>query len=403
MSQKLMFVHGTGVRADSYDASIKVLRTHLSKWAPDLASKIDVVECHWGEALGAALKFEGASVPTYGETRGIAVTEAEQAKTLWAILLQDPGFELGLLATAQAGQSRPPPDAARVATTLLQKFSALQKDATLRERIAASGMDRHWPQAVSDVEKTDGFRAAKGSAIAGQPPHRLALARAVVACLEGTALADGEPTLDELSRKELMTAISNLLGDDTRGVVSVLSAPLVGLAKYAATWQVRRKRTAITDSSYTFAGDILVYQARGQRIRDFIRDEIRKYAEDEVFVFAHSLGGIASVEMLVEEAPKNVKGLITFGSQAPFFYEIGALSTLPLEEPPLPRGLPHHFPSWINFYDLNDPLSYVGEALFGHRVSDYRVESGSSFPASHSAYLGNRELWLQVEAFVRHA
>lgn len=401
MSHKLMFVHGTGVRADSYTEGLKILRLHLAKWAPDLAAKVEVVECRWGESLGATLKFDGASVPTYGETRGVAVSEADQARALWSMLIQDPGFELALLSSAQPGNDRPPPNAARVAVELLRAFSGLKKDKPLRERIASSGLEGHWPQAVTDVEKSEGFAAAKDSPSAGLPPHRKALARAVVARLEGAALESGEPTLDEQTRKELVEAVAGQLGDDTRGVVSVLAAPFVGVAKHLATWQVRRKRTAITDSSYTFAGDILVYQARGDRIRAFIRDEIGKHANDDVFVFAHSLGGIACVEMLVEDAPKNVKGLITFGSQAPFFYEIGALSKIPIEDAALPRKLPGYFPPWNNFYDLNDPLSYVGEGIFGTRVSDYKVVSGAPFPASHSAYLRSRELWIQVEAFVR--
>jgi pimeloyl-ACP methyl ester carboxylesterase len=175
-------------------------------------------------------------------------------------------------------------------------------------------------------------------------------------------------------------------------------SPLTGLAQNLATWHVRRKRGALTDSTYPATGDILLYQSRGARIRDFIRARIDELADQEVIVLAHSLGGIASFELLVEERPANVTHLITFGSQAPFLYEIGALSTL---EPG--AVLPTHFPAWSNFYDLNDPLSYIGGGLFPGRVTDYPVESGESFPASHSAYLHARPFWQQLSALLRDA
>jgi hypothetical protein len=94
----------------------------------------------------------------------------------------------------------------------------------------------------------------------------------------------------------------------------------------------------------------------------------------------------------------NVKRLITFGSQAPFLYELGALVTLPSN-----AALPAHFPLWSNFYDLNDPLSYIGEKLFPKRVADYQVESGLAFPAAHSAYLHSTPFWIQLAALIKHA
>ncbi|MDP3799611.1 MAG: hypothetical protein Q8R06_21110 [Polaromonas sp.] len=394
MAKKLLFVHGTGVREDGYKASVTVIESQLKKYAPG----VYVASCRWGEKVGAKLHFDGASIPTYGESRGVGVSPAEQSRAMWRVLLQDPSFELGLLAGAQAEHRAQPPTAAQQTTTLLEKFHGLSQSADLKQNLATLGLDRAWPGVVADIEKSAGFLAAKKSPVAGKPPHRMALARSVVAALERASFESGGPTLDTVAREDLTGAIAHLLGDDARGIFSALTAPFAGLAANIGTWQVRRKRTSLTDATYPAAGDILVYQAHGQVIRDFIRAEIDAHPNDELFLFAHSLGGIACFELLVQERPANVKALITFGSQAPFFREIGALETLGLDE-----SLPQHFPYWINFYDLNDPLSYVGGKLFKDRISDYKVESGESFPASHSAYLHSREMWMQIEAFVRNA
>jgi hypothetical protein len=234
--------------------------------------------------------------------------------------------------------------------------------------------------------------------MAARPPHRNALARAVVAGLQTACMEAGAPTLDAATRDTLVGRFAPLLGDDALGVVATLTSPFTGLAKSIGTWQIRRKRTSLTDAAYPAAGDILVYQARGEAIREFIRAEAAKRQDDDVFLFAHSLGGIACFELLVKETPPNVRGLITFGSQAPFFYEIGALASLGVDD-----DLPPHFPPWLNFYDLADPLSYVAGQLFKNgAVSDDRVESGENFPASHSAYLHSRSMWVRLEAWVRH-
>jgi hypothetical protein len=80
--------------------------------------------------------------------------------------------------------------------------------------------------------------------------------------------------------------------------------------------------------------------------------------------------------------------LVTVGSQAPFFYEVDALSSLQFGEP-----LPPHFPRWLNIYDLSDILSYEGKRIFPGRVDDVVVSSGQPFPRSHLAYWDNAATW----------
>jgi len=160
--------------------------------------------------------------------------------------------------------------------------------------------------------------------------------------------------------------------------------------------QVQRRRGAITDATYPYAGDVILYQGRGDDIRRFIRDRIVAVARDDpsVVLLAHSLGGVACVDLLAEEALPMVRLLVTVGSQAPFFYEIGALHRLAHDRP-----LPEHFPPWLNLYDLRDFLSYIGANVFPGRVQDVLVDNRQPFPQSHSAYWTNPSTW---SAIVRH-
>jgi hypothetical protein len=102
--------------------------------------------------------------------------------------------------------------------------------------------------------------------------------------------------------------------------------------------------------------------------------------------------------LALEKLPKIVL-LVTLGSQAPFFYEIGALQSLEFADVPPEKRLPDHFPQWLNFYDLRDFLSYVGQPVFGqNRVVDFQIDSRLPFPDSHSGYFGNAEVWSRTVA-----
>jgi predicted alpha/beta hydrolase family esterase len=119
---------------------------------------------------------------------------------------------------------------------------------------------------------------------------------------------------------------------------------------------VRPVRARASRAVAPVIGDILLYQAKGEDIRGVIQEKITKL-EDDVFVLAHSLGGIACFELMTERELPNVKGLITAGSQAPLLYELGALTKLRQ-----PARLPSRFPPWLNLCDQNDLLSYCADS-----------------------------------------
>ena len=152
---------------------------------------------------------------------------------------------------------------------------------------------------------------------------------------------------------------------------------------------MQRHRRGFFDNHSAKFADILHYQARGQAIRDHIRRRIEEtYREtgEPIALLCHSLGGVAAVDLLVEN-PLNrcVSQFITVGSQAGFFYEVDALVRLPYPDP-----LPDHFPkAWRNVYDRSDFLSYRVGGVFPGRCTDLRVDNGQPFPQAHTAYWDN--------------
>jgi pimeloyl-ACP methyl ester carboxylesterase len=172
------------------------------------------------------------------------------------------------------------------------------------------------------------------------------------------------------------------LGGTERGMLDASKTFLMGMVKRSATNILKHGRSGLTSKISGTVGDILMYQARGQAIRDFIRGEIGKYP-GPVVLLGHSLGGIACVDLLLEPDPPKVALLVTIGSQAPLLYEINALSGMSYA----PNAtLPSSFPQWLNIYDKDDLLSYIGGRIFPSQVEDFHVGSGKPFPDSHGAY-----------------
>ena len=241
------------------------------------------------------------------------------------------------------------------------------------------------------------YRDALQSAPETLDPYRAAISRAIVAtaihqCNQEERFA--AIATDAQLRDAIVVMLSNQLGPADMSIGGWMARQLFGLAqRMGAMNHVQRRRGAITDAAYPGAGDVLLYQARGEAIRDFIRDTVKQHAlgGDPIVLLAHSLGGIACVDLLVQEHLPEVKLLVTVGSQAPFLYEIGALYSLQYGEP-----LPPQFPSWLNIYDLRDFLSYIGAAVFPDRVQDVLVDSKQPFPQAHSAYWTNQATWKAI-------
>jgi hypothetical protein len=383
----VIFVHGTGVREPAFSELFERVRSELHDRRPGLG----VEPCYWGGTEGARLWHDGRSVPAYDAARGIEPGPEDEELAAWELLYADPLWELRMLATAgPAGRERlawqvPPGDA------LDARVQALVPSAELAAAVAAAGLAETFQPARAVVATSPPYRQAVAAASEDVGDLRLAVARAIVAeALAEQAEQDDADTPvvpDAQARDRVVVLLLDDLGGGERGLPGLMVAPIRGLALRVATAQARRRRGALTDATYPGAGDILLYQARGNGIRALIAKQAVAAAEPVVLI-AHSLGGIASVDLLVSQPLPSVRLLVTVGSQAPFLCEIGALWSLPHGDP-----LPDHFPPWLNIYDPRDLLSYIGAPLFPGRVDDVKVNNKQPFPQSHSAYWANSQVW----------
>lgn len=382
----IVFVHGTGVRLAAYQRGI----THAAKVAASADVTEHFVECAWGDPLG--VEFEGRSLPDPPSAQKLEDEQEDFARWNW--LFDDPLFELDQLtirATAGAAQHAVPmPGTEPAWLELWNAILAYEPSTELRLLLDRGGLAEFWAEGWSrTTAQSSTARDAFEASAHELPEASHALARAVVAQLHVIATDAGVAGPTRALRQSL---VERLLVDWHQQVYG-LGTFFANIFRRAATSVIRNHRNGLSDAAAFPVGDVLLYQARGAQVREFIREKI-KQSPSPVTLVAHSLGGIACVDLLALPNPPRVARLVTAGSQSPLLYEIGAL--LSLKRPaPLPVG----FPPWLNFYDRNDFLSYVAHR-FWPEVTDFEVESGQPFPDSHSAYFGDAALWQAVRKFI---
>ena len=387
----ILFVHGTGVRQPSYDDTCLTLESQLAKFLPD--SRLH--RCYWGGTQGCRLLSNGASIPEHDTARAIQDLSPEDAELVaWKLLYEDPDSEIDAY-IAQPGPARQfDPNAAPPLEALTALLNIeTEKTLNLERELGLEGV---WDKAKRELLT---FLSAAITANRTIPEidagFRTALARSLVAHASILVALGGRkdwPTGQQ--RDALVAALAAEWGGEDRGLLGAVGGWIGGrfkrLALKIGTNKVARERGAISDAAYPAAGDILLYQARGSGIRDFIENAIRD-APTPLILLAHSLGGIACVDLLVKKRLEGVVKLITVGSQAPLLYELNALWSLAHGAP-----LPDSFPDWLNFYDKHDFLSYIGAGLFPGRTTDVLVDNGQPFPEAHSAYWSNPDVWKAI-------
>jgi hypothetical protein len=393
--QKLLFVHGIGVREESYATTFDFVTGEIRAELPHLLTS----RCYWGD-IGASLHLNGASIPTYQTARADGAPDASEPIALWRLLYEDPFYELRYLAGLPQRMADLPPNVERPDEILRRRLAVLDMPAALDSILNQYGLKDLWSttlDAVRDNQTTvDAVSRDQEDTVA----CREAVARALVAMLLATALSGQRPMPAGEVRDHMVDIVVNELGGGARSAAGWLGNQLTGIAESVSSFWVRRKRGKVSDASLPTIGDVLLYQSRGNGIRARIRETILDNArqpdgsQQPVVVLAHSLGGIACVELLAAENLP-VSHLITCGSQSPLFYEMDALATLRLGQ-----SLPETFPRWLNIYDENDFLSYIGESVFAGRVRDVPVASKQPFPQSHSAYWGIRKVWNEIGKFL---
>lgn len=349
---------------------------------------------------GSRLNAAGISIPSGESHRGLddpllgAATDEDAEVALWGLLERDPLFELRLLSAGDVTVEELPPNAPPPGQELAAAARRLPAGIVVASRAATAGLDGVLPDAVEAILASAASTNVLRQELALGGTLRTALARAFVA--EALLYADeqlgGSLPLDGAHRDELVAAIIAELGGSDRGIGSSVGRFGLDLAlRLGATRPLERRRSAITEASAPAAGDVLIYLARGEPIRNFIAEAVTA-VDGPVVLVAHSLGGIASVELLATRALPAVELLVTVGSQAPFLYELNALPTLAFG-----TKLPDTVPRWVNIFDQRDLLAYTGAGVFPGRVEDREIDNGAPFPRSHSAYIANKHFYAVLD------
>lgn len=156
-----------------------------------------------------------------------------------------------------------------------------------------------------------------------------------------------------------------------------------------------RRRVPLMVAASDFSRSIVFYLRRGAAARAAITQAMNTVDQNApVILFGHSLGSVAAVDLMSSpewqaEGPR-VDLLVTAGSQSPWLCLLGGLTYLG------PDGQGIVPVPWLNFWDERDLLSFCAEQVFagrGARIADREVVSGEPFPASHSAYFSNPEVY----------
>ncbi|MFD3613983.1 hypothetical protein ACFWWT_01795 [Streptomyces sp. NPDC058676] len=384
----VVFIHGTGVREPGFSK----LAGRVAAGLTALRDGLRIVPYYWGGTHGATLAAGGASLPARagagGTARGLGLAEtpaADDTAAAWAALYADPYAELALAAASgdtvveRAPGSVPPEQKLQAMLAAL----AAQGDATAAE--LGPGLAR----AATDLAA----HPLLGPAADALDPDDLAAlaARSLAARLIADALDADTPLVPVGDTRDAVAdRLAEALGAPPRGTARGLRSLLLRAAGSAASHAVVRRRRALTEAAHPAAGDILRYLSRGEAVRTDLRTLVAGL-EPPVALVCHSLGGIIALDTLISAPLPQVRLLVTAGSQGPFLYESGSLPTLVH-----PAPLPPHVPDWLNLYDPRDLLSYLGADLFPGRVTDIAVDSRQPFPAAHSAYWTNPEVYRHI-------
>jgi len=455
--------YGIGGRKQDYIKTLKEIEEKIEIYNKKDDLGFNFVSCLWGDECGAKLQEEGVSIPDYEDTGGTEALNSTQRDIFkWIMLKDNPLWEIKESAYRGNEEDKEP------SSTILKHINNFLE--RINFFIETSGFSENmekYEEQINElakelnislneyIEETNSLIAKLNDEcgidtlllqyacelVIDSPVYerwletvrkpleneysefvRAILAQSIFYLNQANVPA---PILrDTEKRDEILDYIVKILGR-TRSragesdwlkkcidfaFTSIRTLPIiigVQIAEKPLIDIKRKRRGAITDSTYPMAGDILVYQYAegGKRIREEIKKQIDKYKDQEVILLAHSLGGVACVDLLIENLEEGrklpVKALITVGSQAPFFYEINALQSFPYEKG---KRLPSGFPKWLNIYDLNDFLSYIGKNLFPGQITDEPVVNqlpviGTHLVESHTGYWKNQKTWDIISKF----
>jgi hypothetical protein len=220
--------------------------------------------------------------------------------------------------------------------------------------------------------------------------------------LAAVGRALGQATVDDAVESEVVRGpgLPGFVRNTLRQLDEVVGAVVGNTAGRLNEYLRTRLGPGITE----FIGDILVYQRHRERIHQRVREVLRKHAPDlgeqgnPVSVVGHSLGGVIAFDLAVAGQPRLwTDGLVTFGSQSPFFHVLDPRGDLAAFRPGQPVTLPPTIPRWTNLWEPLDILAFIAGKVFrlttGKPPSDQEVPHRGSFGLwTHSSYWAVPEL-----------
>jgi len=391
MRGTLLFVHGTGTREAGYNMTLGRIQEGAATYLPE----VPVVGVPWYTLRTDYPDLVEKTLPVSG-SRSAVDEDADPTITAWQLLVEDPRFELKVMAQGVR---------APAAAVTIGNLSASQQLVEALGRLSAEGKPLggfgpdEFRAATQGIGSAPELREAASRVPDDEVPTLAeAASRAVVGELFAAHRQDPPGTqpramLIAAERDALVEAIYQDLAGSSRGLRSWLLERLARLG----TGVGRIARGGLTDLSVGFFSDVFFYERRGERIRSMIGEALTDpKPEPPLVLIGHSLGGIASVDLLSSASPPNVDMLVTVGSQAPLLFAMNALGTL---EPPNRNQVAVE--RWLNVFDRNDLISFRASEIFTDtegKVADHEVSSGQPFPMSHGAYFVNPALWQLVAA-----
>jgi hypothetical protein len=391
----LLFIHGTGVRREGFDATMKKLRSGLDRGG---LAHVGLEGVNWGETLGANVTKEDIDAVLPSTRTRALLDEGDWEAALWSELMSDPLTEMRLASLRQDVTLNPAapvlPGQPPATVDLDTKFARLKQ--TLADPLPGEVGAAQIRVAADWVQ---GQQATRDAAARSSPMDEEYLVAATARAIVAKALVNlrGEPGAGPSAlylisaRTALVDAVRLALSPATKGVFGWLFDRVRDFAAAKATAVGRNRRDGLMNLVSPGIGDILLYQRRGNDILAVIEKRAVELAEksDRLVVLGHSLGGIMLVDLLSlmeEDIRRRVKLLVTAGSQSPILFKFDALGTL-RPKTPMPAGL--LYTPWLNVYDRNDFLSFCAARAFPGIVTgitDFEVDCGVPFPEAHSAY-----------------
>ena len=273
MHGTLYFVHGTGVRDEGFNRTIELIRTGIARAG---LTGVQVKGRCWGSQFGVAVGEEELSAVLPKRTaKGIAggPSQAEVNATFWALLLDDPLFELRLaIGRGDIGSpAQPLPKRSSPDQEALAILRAMRQDLVdpLPGEVPAADIcaAADWLGWRNPCASSVGLRAGKRSCLCGGDG---AFARCACTSRKRLASPGTAPAASYRSgdRDELVSAVIRAMSKRTEGCEfgGWLRDKATEAAKSRATSYALGRRVGLTAETLPGIGDILFYQRRGAPI-----------------------------------------------------------------------------------------------------------------------------------------